>query len=469
MKRNSHTATLERLVNGREVFVYASEFGPHHPVLTGATACLPFYRPWETMTRCRYFNGRVGIQSNLMELLASGHLPDLRAAFAANPPPRSRGLPWPHAAFPAILAEDATTAQRILRQPHTNVARAVGIVAWLQAATYWAHVFRNEEMTHLCLDHFRDILMEPEIRFLKTSSQLRTWISLLDDPREILPFLYETLRSGECYHIQGAPWAQLATVFAEQFNDTLWSRHCLEMAAITGYSKAKLALLSAGLFPTPHKPASLHGKNSASLPDELLTRSVYFRLVFDKPGEAQRQLEAVRSSSLDWKTDVAIANAWLLLLDSRKQAEQVLHQAGSRPITEEAILARIILPFEMLGNKLDTDLHLLKAATSTQNARHLCDVAALYLDTFKDEPSCRILLRRAEDLADSCEILCHCAEAWIRQIGDRSAAQRCLGKAIRTMRRPKEHILCATTAIRLFNDVAKANRLMARSFRSPRP
>lgn len=461
MQQPDHRATFASLLNGREVFVYAREFGPAYPVLTGPDACLPFFRPWEVRSRCHYLNGRIGIASSLMELIAMDHLPALRAAFSAKLPARARAMPWPDSIFPALMAGDTQTAEAMLRQPHANVARVVGIGAWLQAATYWAKAFQDRAMTRHCLDHFRDMLLDPDIRFLKTRAHFRTWVDLQDNRDEVLAWLYEAMRLCSLDDAQVNSWVHLGIVFAEHFEDPGWSRYCLERAAAKGESKATLATVSASILSTKKKLSHPGGRDAACTPNELLKRSYFFHLIAKQPARAKRQLEMATANSHDSLTDMAIAGGWLLLFDDRKAAARLAHQAKSRDMDAYTSLECAAANADMLGDTLSADLCFLEASATARDSGIVCDVAGYRLDTLKDESGCNILLRHSEDLAVTSAEFCHCADAWLRQVGNAFAAKRCLRKAIRHALCADQRIACATTAIRLFNDIATARRLMS--------
>lgn len=480
MTQNRQALILERLVNGRGVFVYTREFGPLYPVLTGTKACAPFFRPCEFESRGRYFNGRIGIQSNLTDLIASGQFRQLCSALSKSPPPRLRGLPWPHSALQHLITNDPKSAKAVLLQRLNDTGHIMGVSSWLHAAAYWAHIFHNRALANRCLGNFRTALLDPSLNFIAGPTQLRTWIKLLDNPNDALPYLYETMRSlrlfeldGRGEHSTGSAWARLAIVFKEHFQDHQWSQYCLKQATLCGHDKAHIASIQAFLCDDSQAAQRSLGHAHTNDPVELLNRSFFLHVIANQSNKARQCLKQTEQAATNSELNILVAEAWLRFFDDRTSAETNLLKAEKTAEEEDSTLCYAKARHELLGDKTTTELCFLEATISDSTPTHLTNLASLYLDVLGDTHSCRTLLRTAEDMTetsrDPFKYLCRCATEWVEQVGDYKAAQRCLSKALRLAKSPDQRILCATTAIRLFNDIAKAERIMSRPLSHPRP
>ncbi|MEI6515176.1 MAG: hypothetical protein WCO77_04285 [bacterium] len=473
MTRQNHAAILKDLLRGREVFVYARELGPRYPILTGITSCAQFIDPCRILNSVKYLNGRIGIESSLRKVIATGHFQALCTVLAKESPPRLTGLPWPHSTLQHLASGNRTTAKTDLLNRFERNGQIMGVTSWLDAANYWAHVFHNRKMTRHCLGNLQTALLDPSLNFITGPDLIQTWFGLLDSPDEALPFVYESLRSlqlfGDRGNATGAAWARWASIFNKHFRDDDWGHYCLKQARLCSHNKIHLATLDAVLFEARPNTKRLIKGIASSNPVELLELGYFHQIINHHSAEAGQCLEQAANVATCSEHNIRIAESWLVLLNDRKKAHEVLSQAEKMARQEGSTVHYACARLDLLGDRHTAEIALLDAVISGKHPYDLMNLASLYLDHLGDVHSCRTLLQRAEDLMETWRepfrYLCRCATEWIELLGDNQAARRCLSKAIQLANSPDQSILCATTAIRLFNDINKAKQIMSHPIR----
>lgn len=448
---------LAVLAGKRPVFAYATEFGPRYPVLEGMDRCVKLFRPCDLPAFCGYFNGRIGIRASLMEFVAAGYLDDVVRCMAGHHPFRARGLPWPDHILLPVSEGDKDRAGRLLKLSFEDLGMAHGVSAWLNAVVYWQHVFGDRERTRQCLANFRTALLDPAFQFLASAAQLHVWINLLDNREDGRPFLVEALRDlGERPRDTATwkRWLNLAVAFGAEIDDRRWARYCLDQAKASGCPEPRLAITEGVLFPPQaHRKATpLRLPKSESVQD-LLTAAYCYRLRQGLHSAMSLCLTRAERLAGNWHDVMRIAGAWLLLADDPRQALRLDKKAETMAQSEDVPEAWAARHCTMFGKTPAIELLLLERVVAARTPDRLIELATIHLDTLGDAKGCRVMLFMAEDLCGSAMDLCGCAEQYVRLLGDRPSARRCLRKAAAHAEDPSHEVLLMTTRMRLFGSV----------------